>query len=67
MDERAAIEPILEAHDAQLAPTPTHRYLEAWELLQRLGPARSPIRVADQLESPLHLACSDIGFKFEII
>jgi len=46
MDERAAIEPILEAHDAQLAPTPTHRYLEAWELLQRLGPARSPSQKA---------------------
>ncbi|QMI49897.1 hypothetical protein [Burkholderia sp. MBR-1] len=46
-DERAAIEPVLALHDSQLAAMPTHRYLDAWEELQRLGPTRSPIRVTE--------------------
>jgi hypothetical protein len=46
-DELAYVELVLTVHDAQLAAVPKHRYLAAWDRLQRFvtGTGRSPIPV----------------------
>ncbi|MBN3777305.1 hypothetical protein G3O06_06995 [Burkholderia sp. Ac-20345] len=44
-DELADVERVLIAHDEQLAAIPKHRYLAAWERLQRF--------VADKGQSPI--------------
>lgn len=47
-DERVLLEQLLATHDAQLAATPMHRYLDAWERVDaatRSG-ERSPILAA---------------------
>jgi len=43
--ERSAVERVLVVHDSQLAAVRKHRYLSAWETLQRfvVGAGRSPI------------------------
>lgn len=48
-DELADVERILIVHDEQLAAIPKHRYLAAWDRLQRFvtGGGRSPIPVAE--------------------
>ncbi|KWC42411.1 hypothetical protein WL51_03475 [Burkholderia ubonensis] len=48
-DELADVERVLVVHDEQLATIPKHRYLAAWERLQRFvaGAGRSPIPVAE--------------------
>jgi hypothetical protein len=50
--ERAAAEQILVVHDEQLAAVPKHRYLAAWDRLQRFitGTGRSPIPVAEEID-----------------
>ena len=44
--ELADVERVLVAHDEQLVAIPKHRYLEAWDRLQRFvkGTTHSPIR-----------------------
>lgn len=44
-DEVADVERVLVVHDEQLAAVPKHRYLAAWDRLQRFvnGARRSPI------------------------
>lgn len=46
-NEAADVERLLVVHDAQLAAVPKHRYLAAWDRLQRFvtGKGRSPIPV----------------------
>lgn len=48
-DELADVERVLVVHDEQLAAIPRHRYLAAWDRLQRFvtGGGRSPIPVAE--------------------
>lgn len=43
--ERGALEQLLAVHDAQLAAVPMHRYLDAWEQVNRFAQAngKSPI------------------------
>lgn len=50
-DELAGVERVLVVHDEQLAAIPKHRYLEAWDRLQRFisGTGRSPIPGGDEL------------------
>lgn len=50
-DELADVERVLVAHDAQLAAVPKHRYLAAWDRMQRfvVGTGRSPIPVAEEI------------------
>ena len=47
-NEAADVERLLVVHDAQLAAVPKHRYLAAWDQLQRFvtGTRRSPIPLA---------------------
>jgi hypothetical protein len=47
--ERGALEQLLVVHDAQLAAVPMHRYLDAWEKVNRFAQAagRSPIPAAE--------------------
>ncbi|RQX90168.1 hypothetical protein [Burkholderia stagnalis] len=47
-DERATLAQLVTTHDAQLAAMPAHRYLEAWERVQRVTApgGRSPIPAA---------------------
>ncbi|MPV71349.1 hypothetical protein [Burkholderia sp. BE17] len=47
--EQAAVESLLVVHDAQLAAISKHRYLAAWDRLQRFvtGTGRSPIPAAE--------------------
>ncbi|MCW3540522.1 hypothetical protein [Burkholderia cenocepacia] len=47
-NEAADVERLLVVHDAQLAAVPKHRYLAAWDRLQRFvtGTGRSPIPLA---------------------
>lgn len=47
-NEAADVERLLVVHDAQLAAVPKHRYLAAWDQLQRFvtGTGRSPIPLA---------------------
>ncbi|WP_310030711.1 hypothetical protein [Paraburkholderia graminis] len=47
--EQAAVEGLLVVHDEQLAAVRKHRYLAAWDRLQRFGSgtARSPIPVVE--------------------
>lgn len=47
-NEVADVERLLVVHDAQLAAVPKHRYLAAWDRLQRFvtGTGRSPIPLA---------------------
>lgn len=46
-DELADVERVLVVHDEQLAAIPKHRYLAAWDRLQRFvtGTGRSPIPI----------------------
>lgn len=48
-DELADVERVLIVHDEQLAAIPKHRYLAAWDRLQRFvtGGGRSPIPVKE--------------------
>ncbi|WP_367032816.1 hypothetical protein R0290_00145 [Burkholderia semiarida] len=50
-NEAADVERLLVVHDAQLAAIPKHRYLAAWDRLQRFvkGTGRSPIPVVRDL------------------
>jgi hypothetical protein len=50
--ERAAVERLLVVHDGQLAAVPKHRYVAAWDWLQRFiaGTAISPIPVAEEVD-----------------
>ena len=50
-DELAGVERVLVVHDEQLAAIPKHRYLEAWDRLQRFisGTGRSPIPGGEEL------------------
>ncbi|KVP28921.1 hypothetical protein [Burkholderia ubonensis] len=52
--ERAAVEQLVIAHDAQLGTVPAHRYLDAWERVLRVTTpgARSPIRPAGRAAEP---------------
>ncbi|WP_332451101.1 hypothetical protein [Burkholderia ubonensis] len=52
--ERAALEQLVIAHDAQLSTVPAHRYLDAWERVLRVTAhgARSPIRAAGRAADP---------------
>ncbi|RQS03222.1 hypothetical protein DIE07_32320 [Burkholderia sp. Bp9002] len=47
-DERTVLEQLVVTHDAQLAVTPVHRYLAAWERVARVTApgGRSPIPAA---------------------
>ncbi|MBR8028550.1 hypothetical protein KDX27_31415 [Burkholderia cenocepacia] len=47
-DERQALEQLVVMHDAQLAAAPAHRYLDAWDQVQRVmaSGGRSPIPAA---------------------
>ncbi|MCS6480223.1 hypothetical protein [Burkholderia thailandensis] len=49
-NEAADVERLLVAHDEQLAAVPKHRYLAAWDRLQRFvtGTGRSPIPVKNE-------------------
>lgn len=49
--ELADVERVLVVHDEQLAAIPKHRYLEAWDRLQRFisGTGRSPIPVGEEI------------------
>ncbi|WP_176000859.1 hypothetical protein [Burkholderia vietnamiensis] len=49
--EAADVERLLVVHDAQLAAVPKHRYLAAWDQLQRFvtGTGRSPIPCRDNM------------------
>ena len=53
-DEHAAIAQLLVVHDAQLARVRMHRYLDAWERVQRVTAtgARSPLPAARQGSTP---------------
>ncbi|KVG51722.1 hypothetical protein WJ33_11155 [Burkholderia ubonensis] len=44
-DERTSLEQLVTTHDAQLATVPVHRYLDAWDCVQRVivPGGRSPI------------------------
>ncbi|WP_230941558.1 hypothetical protein [Burkholderia cepacia] len=48
-NELADVERVLVAHDEQLAAIPKHRYLAAWDRLQRfvMGGGRSPIPLVE--------------------
>ncbi|HDR9185435.1 TPA: hypothetical protein QDB06_006080 [Burkholderia vietnamiensis] len=50
-NEAADVERLLVVHDAQLAAVPKHRYLAAWDQLQRFvtGTGRSPIPCRDNM------------------
>ncbi|KVU79340.1 hypothetical protein WK73_05670 [Burkholderia ubonensis] len=50
-DELADVERLLVVHDEQLAAIPKHRYLAAWDRLQRFirRTGRSPIPVAEEI------------------
>lgn len=51
--EAALLERVIAIHDAQLASVPTHRYLSAWEQLQRIpaGGVAWPLPTATDAQS----------------